>query len=84
MRQALPLTSPLSPVLANTNHLITHCLPKDRGDEEEEENHDDAGDDYDGQTYSWRNVLPRFGQKVALIARILDDVFINWNGVFSA
>ena len=39
--QALPLTSPPSPapVLANTNHLITPCLPKDHH-EEEEENHE--------------------------------------------
>ena len=28
IQQVLPLTSPPSPLLANTNHLITHCLPK--------------------------------------------------------
>ena len=36
-QRALPLLDlPLRPLLANTNHLITSCLPKDPRDEEED------------------------------------------------
>ena len=50
MRPALPLTSPLSPVLANTNHLITHTLPKDDEEGGGDDNEDGGDDDDDDAT----------------------------------